>query len=114
MLTPSKHDRPTDLLIACLFVCLIQFLIEFVSTFQTKQLAPGGRVISSTAEAEQALNNLESLRVNKQYTSLAEHIMEAYSFIANPLHSLMEGPQFVVKLVRQLYPNDRSLAIVAI
>lgn len=80
---------------------------------RTKQLAPGGRVISSTAEAEQALNNLETLRVNKQYASLAEHIMEAYSFIANPLNSLMEGPQFVVMLVRRLFPNDRALAIIA-
>nr|XP_058943375.1 ectopic P granules protein 5 homolog [Pocillopora verrucosa] len=79
-----------------------------------KQLAPGGRVISSTAEAEQALNNLETLRVNKQYASLAEHIMEAYSFIANPLNSLMEGPQFVVMLVRKLFQNDRALDIIAV
>ena len=93
--------------------CLFAFWFTLFSTFQTKQQAPGGRVISSTAEAEQALTNLESLRVNKQYTSLAEHIMEAHSFIANPLHSLMEGPQFVAKLVRQLFPNDRALAIVA-
>lgn len=82
-------------------------------SFQTKQLAPGGRIVSSTAEAEQALSNLETLRVNKQYTVLAEHILEAHSFIANPLHSLMEGPQFVVKLVRQLFPGDRALAIIA-
>lgn len=95
------------------FFCLFAFWFTLFSTFQTKQQAPGGRVISSTAEAEQALTNLESLRVNKQYTSLAEHIMEAHSFIANPLHSLMEGPQFVAKLVRQLFPNDRALAIVA-
>jgi len=81
---------------------------------RTKQQASGGRVISSTAEAEQALSNLESLRINKQYTSLAECILEAHTFIANPLHSLMEGPQFVAKLVRQLFPNDRALAIVAI
>lgn len=108
-------------LFACLFVCqyvyflvcLFHFLFNLFSTFQTKQQAPGGRVISSTAEAEQALTNLESLRVNKHYTSLAEHIMEAHSFIANPLHSLMEGPQFVSKLVRQLFPNDRALSIVA-
>ena len=98
----------------CLFVFCFPFWFTLFSSFQTKQQAPGGRVISSTAEAEQALTNLESLRVNKQYTSLAEHIMEAHSFIANPLHSLMEGPQFVAKLVRQLFPNDRALAIVAI
>ena len=93
-------------------VCLM--LLFFVLSWQTKQLAPGGRIISSTAEAEQALNNLETLRVNKQYTSLAEHIMEAYSFIANPLNSLMEGPQFVVMLVRKLFPNDRALYIIAV
>jgi len=79
----------------------------------TKQLAPGGRIVSSTPEAEQALNNLEALRVNKQYNVLAEQIIDAYSFIANPLHSLMEGPQFVVKLVRQLFPSERALAIIA-
>ena len=111
-------------MLVCLFVCLsvCLFVSSFVcftslfnlfSTFQTKQQAPGGRVISSTAEAEQALTNLESLRVNKHYTSLVELIMEAHSFIANPLHSLMEGPQFVSKLVRQLFPNDRALSIVA-
>jgi len=83
------------------------------TTFQTKQQASGGRVISSTADAEQALTNLESLRVNKHYMSLAEFILEAHTFIANPLHSLMEGPQFVTKLVQQLFPNDRALAIVA-
>ena len=94
-------------------VCLM-FFFFFVLSWQTKQLAPGGRVISSTAEAEQALNNLETLRVNKQYASLAEHIMEAYSFIANPLNSLMEGPQFVVMLVRKLFPNDRALDIIAV
>ena len=83
------------------------------TTFQTKQQASGGRVVSSTADAEQALTNLESLRVNKHYMSLAECILEAHTFIANPLHSLMEGPQFVTKLVQQVFPNDRALAIVA-
>lgn len=133
--TDGRNDCLLSRLLICLFACLVWlacvcvclcvflsvsfflFLFAFwftlFSTFQTKQQAPGGRVISSTAEAEQALTNLESLRVNKQYTSLAEHIMEAHSFIANPLHSLMEGPQFVAKLVRQLFPNDRALAIVA-
>ena len=76
-------------------------------------MAPGGRIVSSTAEAEQALTNLEALRFNKQYTVLAEQIIEAHTFIANPLHSLMEGPQFVVKLVRQLFPDERALAIIA-
>lgn len=76
-------------------------------------MAPGGRIVSSTAEAEQALTNLETLRFNKQYTVLAEQIIEAHTFIANPLHSLMEGPQFVVKLVRQLFPDEKALAIIA-
>lgn len=79
---------------------------------KAKQLAPGGRIVTSTAEAEQALSNLEALRVSKQYASLAEYIIEAHSFIANPLHSLMEGPKFVVKLVQQLFPDERALDII--
>lgn len=112
--TDCLPSRLLTCLSVCLSLCLLIFGFNLFSSFQTKQQASGGRVISSTAEAEQALNNLESLRVNKQYTSLAECILEAHTFIANPLHSLMEGPQFVAKLVRQLFPNDRALAIVAI
>lgn len=110
------HFRMTSQFFVRLFSLvdrLIDFVFVLVFPFQSKQLAPGGRIVSSTADAEQALSNLESLRVNKQYSSLAENIMEAHSFIANPLHSLMEAPQFVVKLVRQLFPNNRALAIVA-
>lgn len=71
-------------------------------------------MVSSTAEAEQALTNLETLRVNKQYSGLAEQIIEAHSFIANPLHSLMEGPQFIMKLVQRLFPDEKALAIIAL
>lgn len=80
---------------------------------KTKQSAPGGRVVSSTAEAEQALTSLETLRSNKHYSALGEHIIQAHSFIANPLHSLMDGPQFVVTLVQQLFPNERALVVMA-
>lgn len=79
--------------------------------FQTKQMAPGRRVVSSTPEAEQALTNLEILRSNKQYTGLAEQIVQAHSFIANPLHSLIEGPELVTILAQQLFPNEKALVI---
>lgn len=78
---------------------------------KAKQPAPGRRVVSSTPEAEQALTNLEILRSNKHYVGLAAQIVQAHSFIANPLHSLIEGPEFVTTLAQQLFPNEKALVI---
>ena len=90
------------------FTCFVFFFYS-----QTRQLTADGRAISSTAEAEQALASLESLRSHKLYNNLTEHILTAYSFIANPLHSLKDGPQFVANLVRRLFPDEKALLIVA-
>lgn len=92
-------------------VVAIQFWGVVVFWFQAKQPAPGRRVVSSTPEAEQALTNLEVLRSNKHYVGLAEQIVQAHSFIANPLHSLIEGPEFVTTLAQQLFPNEKALVI---
>lgn len=79
--------------------------------FQSKQRNESGRVVSSTNEAELALSSIENLRSNKQYHLVSGRITELYSFIANPLHSLREGPTLVARLAVDLYPGCTALNI---
>lgn len=94
----------------------IFFFVEFrtdfhLFAFQNKQRNESGRVISSTNEAELALTSLENLRNNKQYNLVSGRITEVYSFIANPLHSLRDGPVLIAHLAVDLYPGQPSLNI---
>ncbi|XP_048581759.1 ectopic P granules protein 5 homolog isoform X2 [Nematostella vectensis] len=78
---------------------------------KSKQKNESGRTITSTAEAESALAALEALRSNKHYSQLVSHITEMHSFIANPLHSLRDGPAMVARLATDLYPEQPALRI---
>lgn len=57
-----------------------------------------------------AFHNLDSLRLNKAYSGLVEHIEYASKFIVNPEHCLSDGPQFLEKLTKDLFKEKAYLA----
>ena len=63
-------------------------------------------------QALDALASLESLRSNKLYQSIKEHVCFASEFTCNPLHSLRETSVLYTRLVTNLFPDVMYLKAV--
>ena len=60
-------------------------------------------------QADQALNNLESLSNNKNYVTLKDQISFAVHFVSDLNNTVMSTLELLVHLAVWLYPDDRYL-----
>uniref|UniRef100_A0A663NA73 Ectopic P-granules 5 autophagy tethering factor n=1 Tax=Athene cunicularia TaxID=194338 RepID=A0A663NA73_ATHCN len=60
-------------------------------------------------KAQQALNALESMALNKQYMDYQEQLSQASQFIKHPEHCLRDGNNLLSLLINTLYPEVHYL-----
>ncbi|XP_074788022.1 ectopic P granules protein 5 homolog isoform X2 [Athene noctua] len=60
-------------------------------------------------KAQQALNALESMALNKQYMDYQEQLSQASQFIKHPEHCLRDGNNLLALLINTLYPEVHYL-----
>ncbi|CAB3976712.1 Hypothetical predicted protein [Paramuricea clavata] len=140
-ITHAGEDRDTTGLLGVIgfgrkspLTASFRFLCRALSTFLSAQLPTNGlpRVKTNapgcpkagakkettsgpvaTQRTNTAFHNLESLRLNKTYLSLVEHIEYACKYIINPEHCLCDGPRFLEKLSQDLF-KDKSYLVLAV
>ncbi|XP_021140563.2 ectopic P granules protein 5 homolog isoform X2 [Columba livia] len=87
-----------------------------LSTFLLVQIPAEGQVRlragsepKLSQKAQQALNALESMALNKQYMDYQEQISQASQFIKHPEHCLRDGNNLLSLLINTLYPEVHYL-----
>ncbi|KAH0627798.1 hypothetical protein JD844_008196 [Phrynosoma platyrhinos] len=87
---------------------LSAFLLVQIPVENQIRLRPGVE-LQLSGKAQQALNALDSLLSNKQYTEYQEQISQASQFIKDSRHSLRDGNNLLAILVNTLYPEVHYL-----
>ncbi len=68
--------------------------------------------ILTTKQNEQALQSLESLLSNKQYSHLTDHVTQAIGFVNDPKNCILNSLKLLVTLGVALYPEYRYLDVI--
>jgi hypothetical protein len=63
-------------------------------------------------QAVEALGALESLKSNKLYQPIRDHVIFASEFVSNPLHSLKDCRLLFSRLLQAMYPEVAFLKLV--
>lgn len=91
--------------------CLATFLSVQLQSETEIRLQPTSEVQLSV-KAQQALQALEALPSNKQYSEFESSVSKAAQFIRYPGHCVKDGPRLLALLVNLLYPDVRYLHII--
>ncbi|CAH1788011.1 unnamed protein product [Owenia fusiformis] len=67
--------------------------------------------ISPSSQAFQAVANLESLKNNKSYADLKQHVEFALGFVSDPKHCIRDANRLLQQLVVVLFPDNTYLDI---
>ncbi|XP_062984350.1 ectopic P granules protein 5 homolog [Elgaria multicarinata webbii] len=84
------------------------FLLVQIPMENQVRMRPGVE-LQLSAKAQQALNALESLALNKQYGEYQEQISQGSQFIKDSRHCLRDGTDLLAILVNTLYPEVHYL-----
>ncbi|XP_072849080.2 ectopic P granules protein 5 homolog isoform X1 [Pogona vitticeps] len=84
------------------------FLLVQIPVENRIRLRPGVE-LQVSAKAQQALQTLDSLALNKQYAEFQEQICQASQFIKDSCHSLHDGNHLLAILLNTLYPDVHYL-----
>uniref|UniRef100_UPI00398EFD23 ectopic P granules protein 5 homolog n=1 Tax=Pristiophorus japonicus TaxID=55135 RepID=UPI00398EFD23 len=87
------------------------FLLVQLPAENRIRLKPGTE-LQLSPKAQQALNGLESMSLNKQYADYQEEISQATIFIKNPNYCLLDGNKLLAVLISFLYPDTHYLDII--
>uniref|UniRef100_A0A8C0IPS9 Ectopic P-granules 5 autophagy tethering factor n=1 Tax=Chelonoidis abingdonii TaxID=106734 RepID=A0A8C0IPS9_CHEAB len=88
------------------------FLLVQIPQENQIRLKPGSELQLSQKAQQVALNTLESMASNKQYTEYQEQLFQVSQFIKHPDHCLQDGNNLLALLVNALYPEVHYLDII--
>merc|ERR1712150_166213 len=67
--------------------------------------------VAPSQQATQAYSHLESLRSNKEYAELREHLEFSVNFIVKPENCIREAWGLLVQLLQNIYPHITYLEV---
>ena len=78
---------------------------------QTTPTKSSATAVKVNPQSGQYVTFIESLKVNKDYATLSEHVGFFLEYVADSAHSLRDANALLVKLASALYPEQGCLVV---